>query len=409
MKILYLAHRIPYPPDKGEKIRAFHQLNYLLGKHEVHLACLVDDPQDLEHLATLERDCASVDSAFRGSLESKIRAALALPTREPLSEAMFRSRELQAKVSRRLEAERFDVIVVYCSSVAGYVLDSPVPKVMDFVDADSEKWRQYAETSRPPLAWLYRTEAARLARREEELARLFDHSILISEREADVLRRRVQDRPISVVANGVDLEYFTPDREAAEADGERAIVFTGVMDYFPNVDAVSWFCDEVFPLIRARVPTAHFYIVGRTPSRRVEELGRRPHVTVTGTVPDVRPYLSKASVVVAPLRIARGLQNKVLEAMAMGAPVVTTPDVVTGIQATVADGLRAAERPDEFAGEVLGLLEDRVANRKLAERARNYVETHHRWEDVGARLEQVILGIAGSTDRALRPARFAHR
>ena len=391
MKILYIAHRIPYPPDKGDKIRAYHQLKHLAARHELHLACLVDDPEDLHHIATLRELCASVSYAYRGRLKSAILAGLALFTNKPLSAASFYSRVLKREIARRIQRENFDAIVAYSSSVAGYVLDIPdIPKVMDFVDVDSAKWEHYAEFCRPPMSWVYRMEARRLASREQEIARRFDHSILISDREAEALRTRTPNRPVSVIPNGIDTEYFAPNGNGTPSVDEPLIVFTGVMDYFPNIDAVKYFCDEVFGLIRHEVPNARFCIVGRNPTRQVRRLARHPNVIVTGGVKDVRPYLSRALLSVAPLRIARGLQNKVLEAMAMGLPVVTTPAVLAGIQATAADGVATANNPEEFAGQVVSLLRNPDLRRQRSVQARRYVESRHTWDELVADLEGII-------------------
>jgi sugar transferase (PEP-CTERM/EpsH1 system associated) len=245
---------------------------------------------------------------------------------------------------------------------------------------------------------MYRTEADRLARFEEEVAKAFNYSIVVSEKEARALRQRVSERPIAVIPNGVDLEYFSPSGEDSSSMHSPIIIFTGAMDYFPNIDAVRYFCQEIFPLIRKASPAAEFYIVGRKPTHQVRKLSRQPGVIVTGGVPDVRPYLAKAKVAVAPLRIARGIQNKVLEAMAMGLPVVGTSEVFEGVQATVADGIRIADDPKEFARTVLSLLEDPDLRHHCSLQSRSYVQRHHSWQDHGARLESLLHEMIGESD-----------
>jgi sugar transferase (PEP-CTERM/EpsH1 system associated) len=398
MKILYIAHRIPYPPDKGDKIRAYHQIKHLAAKHELHLACLVDDPADLDHVETLKEICASVSYVYRGRLRTMIQAGLALLTNKPLSAASFYSGALNRSIADKVREERIDVIVTYSSSVAGYVMDNTsVPKVMDFIDVDSAKWEHYADFCRPPMSWVYNMEARRLARREQEIVRRFDHSILVSEREAESLRARTPRRPVYLITKGVDTDYFAPDGDRAPTPNGPTIVFTGVMDYFPNVDAVKYFCDEVFGLIRTEIPEARFCIVGRNPTRQVQQLARNPNVIVTGGVPDVRPYLATASVSVAPLRIARGLQNKVLEAMAMGLPVVTTPAVLEGIQAAAEDGVTTANSPEEFAKEVIALLSNPDLCRERSARARQYVESRHTWGELAVDLEDILCKVAAAS------------
>jgi len=391
MNVLYLAHRIPYPPNKGDKIRSFHQIQHLARKHTIHLSCLVDEREDLEHVKTLEEYCASVDFVYRDKVLAKALAMLALLTNKPLSVASFYSRTLAQKIRWRLQTESFDRIFVFSSAMAEYVRHvSDTPKVMDFVDVDSEKWRLYAEFTSPPMAWLYRLEAERLARYEAEVARTFAQSILISDIEADCMRRRVPECSIAVIPNGVDLEYFTPCEEPVPCANPCDIVFAGAMDYFPNVDAVRYFCAEIFPLIREVQPEAQFTIVGRNPTPQVTRLGQEPQVTVTGAVSDVRPYLAKARVAVAPLRIARGVQNKVLEAMAMGLPVVGTSNAFEGLQATAADGALVADDPEAFAHAVRTLRTDSQLLHHYSQQARRYVQVHHQWTKHGVLLESLL-------------------
>jgi sugar transferase (PEP-CTERM/EpsH1 system associated) len=275
--------------------------------------------------------------------------------------------------------------------MAQYVAPSSgIPKIIDFIDVDSEKWRLYAQHRAFPLSFIYCREADRLASYEENITALFDHSILCSRQEAETLRKRAKERPVSVVANGVDLEYFSPSPISAQSS-ERTVVFTGAMDYFPNIDAVQFFCREIFPLVRRELPSTQFYIVGRNPTRQLSQLGKQPNVFVTGTVPDVRPYLAQATVAVAPFRIARGVQNKVLEAMAMGVAVVGTTEAFKGIAATEQDGVRIANDARSFAQHVITFLqEDATLRRQAVRQARAYVERHHRWEDQGAKLERIL-------------------
>jgi sugar transferase (PEP-CTERM/EpsH1 system associated) len=391
MNILYIAHRIPYPPNKGDKIRSFHQIRHLSSKHAVHLACLVDEPEDLQYVKALEKYCASVDAVYRAKTTARLLAVQALFTHNPLSVASFYSGELKRKIAHRLRSEKCDRILVFSSSVAQYVWHVVgIPRVIDFVDADSEKWRLYADYHPFPRSSIYRLEANRLARYEAEIARVFDHAIFISEKESSVLQGQASGLPISVIPNGVDLDYFSPSRDHLIGSKQPFIVFSGAMDYFPNVDAVRYFCKAIFPLISKAMPETQFYIVGRCPTRQVRELGHQPNVIVTGSVPDIRPYLAPASVAVAPLRIARGVQNKILEAMAMGLPVVGTSMAFQSIPATRADGIRIADDPRGFAQKVLTLLADHELQRQCSLQARHFVRRHYRWQDHGIRLESLL-------------------
>jgi len=401
MKILFLAHRIPFPPDKGDKIRSFNELCHLARDHSIHLACLVDEKKDLEQLGALSKLCASVSVVYRSRFHTKLAACRALVGRGPLSVAAFRSARLRKKIDIVLRSLGADLIFVYSSSMAEYVREvSGIPKVMDFVDVDSEKWRVYADYHRIPASWVYRLEAKRLGSYEARVAQSFDLSIVASAGEAELLQAAAPGRPVQVVENGVDLGWFTP--QGAELREEFALVFTGAMDYFANVDGVTFFCRRVFPAIKAACPQARFYVVGRSPARGVRELARDPRVTVTGWVPDVRPYLAKASIAVAPLRIARGIQNKVLEAMASGLPVVGTRVAFQGTKATENDGVRMAEGPEEFAEKVVALLLDRERQRECSIAARQYVERHHGWEGQCRALEALLEGVVAESSSRLK-------
>jgi sugar transferase (PEP-CTERM/EpsH1 system associated) len=393
MNILYICHRLPYPPNKGEKIRAFHQLRYLATRHTIHLACLVADADDLQHVEALEQYCTSIDIVYRPKISAKLLALRALYTNQPLSVASFYSSALASKIRQRLAVERVDRIVVFSSAMTVYVQQvSGIPKVIDFCGCRFEKWRLFADYHPWMLSWVYRLEARRLARHEIEVARIFDHTIFVTDREAQILQEHVPGRPISVIPNGVDLGGRRPLKKTMTEP--PALVFTGMMDYFPNVDAVNYFCREIFPFVREVVPAVQFYIVGRNPTRQVRQLSRQPNVIVTGAVPDVRPYLARARVAVAPLRIARGVQNKILEAMAMGLPVVGTPAALQGTWATTTDGVRIADSPRAFAHELVTLLEDHALQRQCALQARLYVQEHHQWDAHNARLEALLCEIA---------------
>lgn len=406
MNILYLAHRIPYPPDKGDKIRSFHQIRYLAERHKIALICFVDDRRDLGHADRLREFCASVDVSFRSPRAARLEGLKGLFDGRAISVAAFDSAELRRAVGARLPAA--DVVVAFSSVMAQYIpTASSIPRLMDFVDVDSDKWRLYAERRRGPLAWIYRREADRLGSYESAVARVWDHSLFVSEREARILRNRVPDRPFTVLQNGVDLAYFNPRRspELGEADkGSHRIVFTGVMDYFPNTDGVCHFAQAILPLVQARVPGARFVVVGRNPTSSVRALARLPGIEVTGTVPDVRPYLASAEVAVAPLRIARGLQNKILESMAMALPVVGTKAAFEGLDQAEGSGGFVADDPEAFAEHLVALLQDPALRREAGERARLYVERHHRWPDHGAALEAILSKLLAGRARPGREA-----
>ena len=413
MNVLYLAHRIPYPPDKGDKIRSYHQVRYLSERHRVALVCFADDLRDLRHADALREFCSSVDVVYRSPLEARITGLRALLDGRAISVAAFASGVLRRAAEYRLRGA--DIAIGFSSVMAQYVPErSGVPRLMDFVDVDSDKWRLYASRRHGPAAWIYAREAEKLGRFEERVARTWDHSVFVSAREARLLAARVPDRPWTALPNGVDLSYFDPGRAVLGTNGPKngngngnghgvhreplahamaeapSIVFTGLMNYFPNVDGVRHFCSEIFPRVRAEVPDARFVIVGRNPVRSVRALARLPGVSVTGAVPDVRPYLAAAAVSVAPLRVARGIQNKILEAMAMAVPVVATSAAFEGVGAPKGTGGEVADHPDAFARCVVELLRDPKRRKSAGQSARAYVERHHRWADHGAALDELI-------------------
>ena len=392
MKILYLAHRLPYPPNKGEKIRTFHQIEQLAKRHTIHLCTFVDDPDDIPHVETLRRYCASVEFVYRSNAPAMFLAPAGLLRGLPFSIALFYRKAFATKVKNKLATERIDCLFASSSSMAQYArFASDCPKVIDFIDVDCEKWRLYAQHHSFPLNLIYQVESERLAKYEERAARTFDHCILISEEEQAALQKRVQDRAISVISNGVDLEYFNNSGVDTGRGHQPIVVFTGVMDYFPNVDAVNYFCRTIFPLVRNSAPEAQFYIVGRNPAPAVLALKKHPNVVVTGTVSDVRPYVARAAVAIAPLRIAPGVQNKILEAMALGVPVVGSTQSFKGIRAGKRDGIRVADDPRSFARHVVDLLRSDPSTRsEIARQARSYVERFHRWDEQGDRLERLL-------------------
>lgn len=409
MKLLFLAHRIPYPPNKGDKIRSYHELRALVEHgHEVHLLAFADNVRDLHYQVDLARGCASVRIIRLRKFWAKIRALLSVLTLRPLSLGYFGSWKMRRLVRRALKKQKFDAVFVYSSAMAQYVPAKwRLRTIVDLVDVDSEKWREYARQTPSPKSWLYEIEAHRLRKHEHEIAAGFANSILTTRREADLLTdldeftRRAR---IRVLTNGVDTDYFQPDTSAADAgkiirmpfaparepDSRPRLVFTGVMDYFANVEAVRWFAAEVFPLIQEQEPQAEFIIAGSNPSAEVKKLAELPGVKVTGTVEDIRPYLDVATVCVAPLRIARGIQNKLLEAMACGKAIVATPEAAASLRVTHEEQLLLASSPIEFATAALELIRDKSLRDSLGWRARRFVEIEHNWQPILQKLIELI-------------------
>ena len=392
--LLLLIHRIPYPPNKGDKIRSYHLLKHLARDYKVHLATFVDDPDDWQHVPAVEKMCASSHFASLNPTLARVRSLGALVKNRSLSLDYYRDEGLGRWVDQTVAAHKIERVLVFSSAMAQYADKYPdARRVVDFCDVDSDKWRQYADKKSWPMSWLYRHEARQLLSYERQVARDYDASLFVSAPEADLFRQLAPESEarIGFFSNGVDTEYFSPDAAGPSPfkEGERAIVFTGAMDYWPNVDAVQWFAAEAMPLLRTRFPDLRFYIVGARPAQAVLELAKLPNIVVTGTVPDVRPYIKHAQAAVAPLRIARGIQNKVLEAMAMATPVVVTPQALEGIEAEPGRELVLAQDADGFVEAVAALLARNSNDMGLAARAR--VERKYSWPSnlacIGERLE----------------------
>ena len=377
--VLYLAHRVPYPPDKGDRIRTFNTLRWLAGRVRVHLACLDDDGTGPAARPALEEICERVAVVPVGR-SRWLRAGGSLLTGGTVSEGAFSSPALRRVVREWASGTRFRRAMASASSVAPY-LRLPelrgVPGVVDLVDVDSQKWLDYAAKARPPKSWLYRTEGKRLRRREADIAGWAEGVAVVSEAEADILRGLCPPGSVHVIPNGVALDYFRP--VPAAIDG--SCVMVGAMDYPPNVEGACWFVRNAWPRIRAARPESVFRIVGRSPAKEVRELAAEPGVEVVGQVPDVRPFVAKAAVAVVPLLTARGVQNKVLEALAMAKAVVASPVSLAALATRDGAELRSARTADEWVATVTELLGDPGQRERLGEAGRRYVERHHRWEE----------------------------
>ena len=416
--ILYITHRVPHPPDKGDRIRTWNILRYLSGhmnsestrvnggqqplhpltrggslvqplhpltrggslgdSHIVDLVCLADEPVSPESREALQRLCRHVEIVPHAGWARWLRGLGSAARGRSLSEGVFWSPELARRIGELTARYSYRLVLTSASSLGPY-LEVPglarVPAIVDLMDVDSQKWRDYASRAWGWRSWLYAFEAGRVERLERRLAERVQALLVVSAVEAELFRRFCPDGPIQVVPNGVDLDYFTPQPVAEE----QGCVFVGALDYRPNVDAAVWFCKEVWPALRRRHPQARFRLVGRQPTPAVRQLGRIEGVDVVGQVPDVRPYVASAAVVVAPLRIARGIQNKVLEAMAMSKAVVASPEALQGLQGRAVPVVRA-ETVEDWITAVGQLLEDAQTRQTLSESARRFVQMHHSWQ-----------------------------
>ncbi len=389
MKVVYLCQRVPYPPDRGDRITTWHFLQHLLARGaEVHLGCFAEEDRDAEAVAFLRSRCAEVVAPRLDRRWRRLTSLRGLLTGEALTLPFFRSRELTRAVAGWCRTPP-DLIHVYSSSMAQFAL--PVrarAKLMQFAELDSDKWAQYAATSGPLGRWIYGREARRLLAFEDHVARNFDSSVVVSDVEREMFQQRIPGVVPSVLPNGVDVEHFT-----SQGDGERhphTCVFTGVMDYEPNVDGVCWFVASCWPDLRQRFPDARLLVVGSRPTPRVQALASVPGVTVTGRVPTTPPWFDRAAVAIAPLRLARGVQNKVLEAMSMGLPVVSSPQAAQGLGAVPPGTLTLADGAEATVAGVAALFAAPEVARAMGVAAAAWVRETWRWERMFARYDECL-------------------
>ena len=392
--LLYLTHRIPFPPNKGDKLRSFHLLRHLSKRYRVHLGTFIDDPADAGHVPALASYCASWHVASIQPRLARLRSLQGLFTGEALTLRYYRDDDLNRWVRRVVREEGIRSAVVFSSAMAQYVDASlGLRVIVDFVDVDSAKWDQYARMHRWPLSHVYDREGSRLLAFERAVANAAHASVFVTRNEADLFRRLAPECAERVyhAGNGVDTTYFDPGLDVPDPypPGEEPLVYTGAMDYWPNVDAVCWFATDVLPAIVASRPRARFYVVGMNPAPAVQALARDARIVVTGRVADVRPYVRHACAIVAPLRVSRGIQNKVLEAMAMARPVVVSQQAAAGLSGTASLHYEVAADAHDFAQRTLAVMDPSVGQR-LGEAARHHIRAQYDWDANLALFDQLL-------------------
>jgi polysaccharide biosynthesis protein PslH len=384
--LIFLAHRIPYPPNKGDKIRSFNELAFLSQHFSIELFCPYDRREDADHMQTLLQYCQSVHAFYLNRWLRLPSLLLAFLTGQSLSVALFRIPGLAKRVTAALKKHPKAPVLVFSGQMAAYLPESDLNRaVVDFCDVDSYKWQHYADSHTGLKSWFYRREAKNLLAFESHVSQQSRAALFITPAECDLYRSLGGKGPIQAMPNGVDTAFFHP-RGGQEIPGR--ILFTGAMDYFPNIEGVEWFAKEVFPSLRARHPGIRFIIAGSNPTPRVKALADAANIEVTGFVPDMRDEQAKAEIVIVPLRIARGMQNKVLEAMACGKAVVATSRSLGGIDAVDGRELRIADTAETFAAVLDDLLTHPATRTALSQAGRDYVVRLFSWE---SQLTQVLL------------------
>ncbi len=394
MKILYLAHRVPYPPDKGERIRAFHEIEFLAKRHAVDVFCPATSRAEIAQAAELQKWCHDVVVEQVGLGEVGLRMTSALVRGDAISPARFYSKRLKDRINAALSSRGYDLAFVNCSSMAQYLPSpGPCPMIVDFVDADSAKWQQYAHQLRFPLSWIYRREARCLSALELQLVAASAASIVISDKEAKQLPGA--DKPIHVVGNGAKAPDLNAPVSPEIEQLKPFVVFVGTMSYLPNIDAVKYFAQEIFPRLLSKHPALKFVIVGREPAREVRALSRLTGVHVTGEVADTGAYLTAAQVAVAPFQVSQGVHNKILEAIIARVPVVCSALAVEGLPSNLRRSVMLAGDATDFAQQVAKFLESESARAKYRDDAAQ-VCNDLLWDHVLEPLNDLIEQVAGS-------------
>ena len=378
MKILFVCHRFPFPPNEGGKIRAFNMITHLHQQHEVTVASLTETLLEQQEIDGIKPYCTNYISQRIFKPIAWFKAVLCLLSTIPSSMGYFHSPKLKNRIQFLLENNKYDLIIVHCSSVAHFVLPAVnTPKVLDFCDMDSQKWLIYARHKPFPLSFAYWLEGIKLQRAEKKLAEKFDASSVATAAELETLNSLSEEAAGFSFPNGVDTEYFVPTESPYEP---YTICFMGKMNYYPNEKCMLEFCKHVLPLLKEKYPTLKLSIIGSNPTAKIQALDDIDGVEVTGRVDDVRPHVQQSAVCVVPLTIARGTQNKVLEAMAMGVPVVCSKTAALGIDAVPGEHVLVASRPAEYVACISRLLDQSIERMRFAQAGRARMLSHHSWE-----------------------------
>ncbi len=386
-KVLFLAHRIPFPPNKGDKIRSFNELKFLSTRFKIDLITFADSKKDLQYVPKLKEYCDKVLVLSLNKIMAFFGVFIFFLSGKSLSEGFYYSPKFRHSVNQFILQNKYAFVFCFSSQVAQYVSDKKIQKIMDFCDVDSDKWIQYSLNKIFPLSILYRLEGSRLSRKEKEIAHDFSLSLLSTRRELQLFQKKITNANLKILANGVDSNYF----KLNHSEKERALVFVGAMDYYANIDAVIWFIEKVFRRLNQRDNHIKFYIVGSNPSQKIRNFsGEFSNVIVTGYVEDVRPYLAKSKIAVIPLRIARGIQNKVLEAMSMELPVIISQKIYASLQNPVPQNVLIFKDEYHFVDLILSLINDDARIKETGKRLREYVLQYYNWNKIFSDFEHIL-------------------
>ncbi len=391
-KILYITHRVPWPPDRGDRIRTWNVLKYLATRADVDLVCLADEPVTVATMIELRKVTHRLAVIPHAGKKRYIAGLYSLLSGGTVTEGLFDCEELKRTLIAWDKGVSYTALIASSSGVARYLfspfINQPATRWVDLIDVDSQKWFDYAATAGFPMSRVYRMEGERLRQVERKLAETCDRLLVVSDAECSLFRSFCQTTRIAAVGNGVDFRYFAPAPDVAV--DKFSCVFVGVMNYKPNADAAVWFANNVFPKIRERYPAAMFRVVGKSPTAEVRALASISGIEVTGSVPDVRPWLHRATCAVVPLQIARGVQNKVLEAMSCGRPVICSPAPLKGLAAEPGLHLLRADSAAEWFQAVSRVFDDQSLQQELGMAGSAFVQLHHSWDHCLAALDQLL-------------------
>lgn len=395
-QLLLLVHRIPFPPNKGDKIRSFNIMKELSASFDIHLGCFIDDPHDFGYESELLDYCRTVHCVGQNKWLCKLNGLTGFVRQQAITLPYYQSVSMNKWVGNTIVEHNIDKVLVFSAAMAQFVephMHRLQRTVLDFVDIDSDKWRQYASEKTGLKRWFYHREARLLADYETRMADVFDASTFVSEDEAQLFRSGVPAlaNKISGVRNGVDTVFFDPNADFVIPSDliKHSIVFTGAMDYWANVNAVLWFVEHVWPCVLAQNGALHFYVVGANPSREILALHGQNNIIVTGRVDDVRPYIAHTLLSVAPLQIARGIQNKVLEALAMAKPIVLTSMAAEGIASQSSDKYLIEDNAQQMAQAISATITQGVYD---CPSNREFVQQSFSWESEMHKFTNLLLG-----------------
>lgn len=389
MKLLFTANRFPYPPYRGDKLKIYHLAKRLARRHELHLVTFLQDKADLQYLPELQQIFREIHLVPLSRMQSYRNSLMAFFRKEPFQVRYFHAKAMAEKIKQLRAEHNYDAVHVQHLRMAQYwASDKSIPRILDLPDAYSLYWKRRVTAARGPLKAFTRLEQQRVFA-YESILEAYDLSLVCSAEDRDYLRDEREIGNVALLPNGVDLETFSGRQEHDYTPG-KVLLFTGNMDYAPNVDAVLYFTRDILPLVREKVPDVQFVIAGQRPVKKVTELAGEG-VTVTGFVPDLSVWYAAASVVVAPLRFGAGTQNKVLEAMAMGVPVVSRNIGFNGLNITSGEGVVLALETEAFAGACIRLLQSEQHRREVGQAGKKVVREQFDWEVIAARLENYFL------------------